>query len=60
MGLQVSVDDPLGLQDPHGTGDLLQKHPDGVLAQRALGCRSERRNVLLTLQVENYCVKLNY
>lgn len=41
LGLQVAVDDPLGLQDPHGAGDLLQEHPDGVLAQRALGCSGQ-------------------
>lgn len=32
------MDDPFGLQDLHGAGDLLQENPDGVLAQRAFGC----------------------
>lgn len=34
LRLQVSVDDPFGLKDPHGPCDLLQEDPDGVLAQR--------------------------
>lgn len=55
------MDDPLGLQDPHSAGDLLQEHPDGVLAQRALGCSSkvgegtvcvEEKKILPMLQVE--------
>lgn len=38
LRFQVSVDDPFGLQDLHGAGNLLQENPDGVLAQRAFGC----------------------
>lgn len=60
LGLQVAVDDPLGLQNPHGTGDLLQEHPDCVLAKRALGYECGKKNISPTLQVENYRVKLNY
>ena len=35
------MDDPLGVQHPHGPCYLLQKHPDGVLAKGALSCGRE-------------------
>ena len=30
------MDDALAVQDAHGSCDLMQKHSDGVLAERAL------------------------
>lgn len=36
LGLEVPVDDALAVQDAHGSCDLMQKHSDGVLAERAL------------------------
>lgn len=41
LRFQVPVDDAFGLEDPHGPRDLLQENPDGVLTQRAFGCRGE-------------------
>lgn len=38
LGLQVSVDDALAVQKPHGPCDLLQEEPDGVLAECPHGC----------------------
>jgi len=37
LGLQVTVDDALAVQQVHGARDLLQEEPDGVLAQRPHG-----------------------
>lgn len=42
LGLEVPVDDPFGLEDPHGPCNLLQENPNSVLTQRAFGCRGTR------------------
>lgn len=40
LGLEVPVNDPFGLEDPHGPCNLLQEDPNGVFTQRAFGCRA--------------------
>lgn len=42
LGFQVSVEDTFGPKYLHGLSNLLQEHPDGVLAQRALCCETTR------------------
>lgn len=37
LRFEVSVNDPLAVEDAHGCRNLLQKDPQCVLSQRALG-----------------------
>ena len=44
LRLEVAVDDSFAVEDAHGGRYLLQEHPQRVLSQRPLGCRSEERS----------------
>lgn len=41
LGFKVSVEDTFDSKGLHGLGNLLQKYADGVLAQRALSCKTK-------------------
>lgn len=42
LGLQITMDDALAVQQLHSTSDLLQEQPDCIFTQGAHGCKENR------------------